>query len=142
MPTPFTDIYVKANALFEDANLLLTLDDEEYEALLELFLSKSRSIYFKSCTKDLSNIDHELKQFNETLDEEEQWILAEGIKLCWLERKLFDEQKLKDKLSTKDYVRHSGANLIDRLTKLVKETRTNLNNYDIKYSFKSFDGFN
>ncbi|MFA7157174.1 MAG: hypothetical protein WC123_05735, partial [Bacilli bacterium] len=72
--TPFSDIYTKASILFDDANLLSNLTDDEYDDLLELFLSKSKSIYFKSCKKDLSDIDDTLKQFNEILSDEEQWV--------------------------------------------------------------------
>lgn len=142
MSTPFSDIYTKANVLFEDIELLSNLTDDEYEELLELFLSKAKSIYFKSCKKNLSDVDDVLKEFNEDLDDEEIWILAEGIKLVWLERQLYKEEKLRDKLGNRDYSVHSPANLIDKLNILVKETRKTLKGYTVDYSFNSFEGFN
>jgi hypothetical protein len=142
MATPFSDIYIKTNILFEDAGLLSKLTDTEYEELLELFLSKSKSIYFKSCEKDLTDVDNILKQFNETLSEQEQWVLATGIRLVWLERKLYNEENLRNKLSNRDYQTFSPANLIDKLILLRDKTEKDLQKLIVDYSFDSFVGFN
>jgi hypothetical protein len=142
MPTPFSDIYKKVNVLFEDAQLLANLTDDEYTELLEIFLDKSKSIYFKSCKKDLSDIDNSSKSFNETLSSEEQWILAEGCKLVWLERQLFKEEKLRDKIGNKDYSVHSPADLIGKLTTLVNGAKKELKSMTNSYSFNNFEGFN
>lgn len=139
--TPFSDIYTKANLLFEDAPLLSSLTDVEYSELLELFLSNSTSIQFKSCKKDLSDINTTTKVFNQDLDSEEQWILSYGIRLVWLERKLYKEENLRNKISTKDYNSFSGGNLIDKLTTLKKETEKDLKNKINSYTFNDFEGF-
>ena len=141
MPTLFSDVYTKANILFDDAPLLASLDDDEYDELLELFLSKSK-IYFKSCKKDLTDIDDTLKQFNEDLDDEEQWVLALGIRLVWLERKLYKEENLRNRITTKDYNSFSGGNLIDKLTTLRDKTLKDLKNLVTDYTFNNFEGFN
>jgi len=143
MPTLFSSIYTKANVLFSDTPLLSTLMDDEYDELLELFLSKSKSIYFKSCKVDLTDVDDTLKQFNEILDDEEQWILALGIRLTWLERKLYKEENLRDRMTTKDYnASHSPANLIDKLILLRDKTEKDLKQKIVDYSFNEFSGFN
>jgi hypothetical protein len=142
VPTPFSNIFTKSNVLFEDSKLLEVLTDDEYTELLELFLSKAKSIYFKTCKKDLTKVDDTLKQFNETLSDEEQWILAEGIKLVWLEKQLFKEEKLREKLSSKDYTVHSPGNLLDKLIILRNETKNNLKTMVNDYSFNGFEGFN
>jgi len=141
MPTLFSEIYTKSNILFDDAPLLSSLDDDEYDELLELFLSKSK-IYFKSCKKDLTDIDDTLKQFNEDLDDEEQWVLALGIRLVWLERKLYKEENLRNRITTKDYNSFSGGNLIDKLTTLRDKTLKDLKNLVTDYTFNNFEGFN
>jgi hypothetical protein len=142
MATPYSDIYTKSSILFDDSNLLSILADEEYEELLQIFLNKAKTLYFKSCTKDLTDVDNEEKQFNEDLSEEEQWILAEGIKLVWLEKQLYKEKELRNRISTKDYSLHSPANLIEKLTGLVNETRKTLKSYVVDYTFNNFSGFN
>ncbi len=141
MPTLFSEIYTKANILFDDAPLLASLDDDEYDELLELFLSKSK-IYFKSCKKDLTDIDDTLKQFNEDLDDEEQWVLALGIRLVWLERKLYKEENLRNKMGNRDYQTFSPANLIDKLILLRDKTEKDLKQRVVDYSFNKFEGFN
>lgn len=142
MSTPFSDIYTKANVLFEDAQLLASLDDDEYDELLELFLSNTTSIQFKSCKKDLSDIDNDLKQFNPDLDSEEQWIIAYGIRLVWLERKLYKEENLRNRIGNRDYQTFSPANLIDKLILLIDKTKKDLKNKINLYSFNDFEGFN
>ena len=141
MPTPFSEIYTKSNILFDDAPLLGSLTDDEYDELLELFLSKSK-IYFKSCKKDLTDVDDVLKEFNEDLDDEEQWVLALGIRLVWLERKLYKEENLRNRITTKDYNSFSGGNLIDKLTTLRDKTEKDLKQKVVDYTFNSFSGFN
>ena len=142
MPTLYSSIFTMANILFEDAQLLANLTDEELTELLEIFLDKSKSIYFKNCKKDLTDVDNTLKQFNETLTLEEEFILAEGIKLIWIERQLFKEEKLRDKIGNRDYQVHSPANLIDKLIALKNDAKHNLLEMNVSYSFNEFEGFN
>ena len=140
--TPFSSVYTKANLLFDDAPLLSSLTDSEYDDLLELFLDNSTSVQFKSCKIDLTDIDDTLKQFNETLSSEEQWILAYGIRLVWLERKLYKEENLRNRITPKDYTSFSGGNLIEKLTVLRDRTEKDLKNKINSYSFNDFEGFN
>jgi hypothetical protein len=142
LSTPFSDIYIKANILFEDSELLSKLTDLELNELLEKILSKSKSIYFKSCKKDLNDVNDTTKVFNQDLSQEEQWILAMGIRLVWLERQLYKEEKLRDKLTPKDYKNNSPANLIDKLTTLRDNAEKDLKEKVIDYTFNQFSGFN
>ncbi len=213
MSVSYTSIFEKYNAQVEDSELLSRLTDQEYTELLDLFLSKAKSIYFKLCTKDLTDVEkpvfhtedfvysdsnefiisqypvdpnedaielvcrvnevdittytfdaETLKftitsvltedddvqcgynffgQFNEDLDDEEQFILAEGCKLVWTDRQLYKEKKLRDRLGNKDYpAPHSPANLIDKLSTLKNDTLKQLKSLVVDYSFNKFKGFN
>lgn len=142
MSTPYSDIFKKYSILVTDSELLSVLDDEEYTELLELFLSKSKSIYFKSCSKNLSDVDIAAQKFNQTLTEEEMWLLAECMKLVWYEKQLFKENNLRDKIGSKDYSRHSPGNLLDKLIMLKKDTEKSLKDKIVDYSFNEFSGFN
>jgi hypothetical protein len=142
MPTLYSSIFAKANSKFDDAQLLANLTDEELTELLEIFLDESKSVYFKSCKKDLSDVNDTLKQFNEDLTSEEEWILALGIRLVWLERKLFKEENLRNRITPKDYNSFSGGNLIDKLTILKDKTEKDLRQKVIDYTFNLFEGFN
>ena len=83
-----------------------------------------------------------MKQFNEILDDEEQWVLALGIRLVWFERKLYKEENLRNRITTKDYNSFSGGNLIDKLTTLRDKTEKDLKQKVVDYTFNSFSGFN
>lgn len=142
MATPYSEIFTKANILFEDADLLSRLTDAEYTELLELFLSKAKSVYFKKCKKDLTDVNDTLKQFNETLDDQEQWIIGECMKLVWYEKQVFKEEKLRDKIGTKDYDRKSPGNLLDKLLKVREDTQKSVEEKINSYTFDDFTGFN
>ena len=214
MSTPYIDIFNKYNAEVTDSSLLSLLTDEELTDLLEIFLSKSKSIYFKNCTKDLTDVEtydyytktfiadginneyvierypvdpHEdailmvcqvndvdtttytfndetltftitpkpalndvvlcgfdfSGQFNSDLTEEEEWVLVSGMQLAWLNRQILREEKLRDRMTTKDYnSSHSPGNLLDKLIVLRKEILKDLRGQIIDYSFNQFEGFN
>lgn len=213
LSTPYINIFNKYNAEVTDSNLFSSLTDEELTELLDIFLSKSKSIYFKNCTKDLTDVetyDYYTKtftadgasntfviddyptdpnvdailmvcsvngtniitytfdentltftitpkpalndvvecgfdfsgQFNQTLDEQEEWILAKGMQMLWCDRQIYREEKLRDKIGTKDYAVHSPANLISKLIDLRNMTKRDLKEMTVSYSFDSFIGFN
>lgn len=142
MPTLYSSIFTKFNSLIEDPELLSLLSDSEYTVLLEIFLSKAKSIYFKSCKVDLSDVDNVLKQFNQVLSDEEQWLISEAMKLIWVEKQLYKEEKLRDRITTKDYNSFSKANLIDKLTILKIDAEKSLRNKITGYTFNDFIGFN
>lgn len=80
-------------------------------------------------------------QFNEDIVDEIQWILATGMKLTWIERKLYAEQGLRNHWNNKDYSIHSPANLLEKLTNLKKETQRDLDRMIVSYTFNDFEGF-
>lgn len=213
MSTPYINIFNKYNAETTDSNLFADLTDKEMTELLEIFLSKSKSIYFKNCTKDLTDVetyDYYTKtfiadginntfviddyptdpnedailmvckvnnvdittytfdeetltftisstlvdddevicgydfsgQFNQTLDLQEEFILAKGMQMVWCDRQIYREEKLRDKIGTRDYTIHSPANLISKLIELRNMTKKDLQEMVVSYSFDSFEGFN
>jgi hypothetical protein len=75
-------------------------------------------------------------QFNQTLNSEEQWILANGMILGWLSGKMYNPTKLKERLSTTDWNSpHSPATLLKELKELYAMAENNLRNLVISYSF-------
>ena len=80
-------------------------------------------------------------QYNETLSDEECWILAYAMIIGWLSGKLFNPSKLKDRLSLRDWNSpHSPANLLKELKSLYEMAEVNLRNLKVSYSFN--DGHN
>ena len=91
--TKYEEIYDKFAKCITDYNLfeLLQSDDAEsqkfVENMLEGFLMSSVAKFYK-CTKDLSNRDEILKQFNFVLDDLEIEILALMMVAEWVEPQL------------------------------------------------------
>lgn len=83
-------------------------------------------------------------QFNDNLDDEEQWILSHGMIIMWNAPKLYNAEKLKERLSTKDWNSpHSPANLLDKLLVLRNQSIKEISRLTIAYSFgDDFKGFN
>ncbi len=139
MATPFQDIYDKFLNYIEDVELA-KLYDEELEYLLENYLSRAVSLDFKQCKKNLNNVDKDLKQFNEDLTSEEQWIIATGMVMSWLEPKIKREDLLRASITDRDYKESNHANQLDKLMDLEESTRKKLKQYIISYTHNNFDG--
>lgn len=140
MTTPFQDVYDKFLSLIDDYELAL-FNDEDLDFLLINYLSRAVSLDFKQCTKDLSDYDNDLKQFNVEVTGEEQWIVANGMVLSWLEPKIKRERLLRDAISDRDYKESSHANQLKELMNLESATRSKLHSYIVSYTHNDFDGF-
>lgn len=140
MATPFQDIYDKFLIQIDDIELAL-IDDDELDFLLQQYLSRAVSLEFKQCIKDLNDINIDLKQFNNDLTQEEQWIIATGMVLSWLEPKIKREELLRASISDRDYKESSHANQLEKLMNLEDITRRKMKKYIISYTHNDFDGF-
>lgn len=134
MPTPFSDVYEKFSVIFQD-KVLAGLTQTTLEEIFELYLSSSKSIYFKESRVDLTNVDTVLKQFNVELDSEEQWILAYGMRAVWVDYQVAHEDKLKNQLSDRDYQTYSPANLLDKLNDVKTNALNELSNMRVRYDY-------
>ena len=54
----------------------------------------------------------------------------------------FREEKLRNRMTNRDYDESSPANLLDKLTKLRDSAEKNLQKMTVGYSFNGFTGFN
>lgn len=141
MATSFSDVFNKFLNLIKDRGLVVDFTDEELTDILTLHLEEISDLYFTNCEKDLSDRDGD--SFTETLSSREQWIIANGMILSWLKPIIYDESKLRDRLTSKDYnALHSQGNLIDKLILLKKEAQRDLKSLTVDYSYKDFTGFN
>ncbi len=139
MPTPFQEIYEKFLSLIDDYELAL-FSDEELKFILFNYLNRAISLDFKQCRKDLNDYDKELEQFNVKLSNEEQWIIAHGMVLSWIEPKIQRERLLRDAISDRDYKESSHANQLKELLNLESNNRNKLKEYLINYTYNDFEG--
>jgi hypothetical protein len=139
LPTPFQNIYDKFLNSITDRNLVVNMTDDDLASTLDIYLSEASDLWFKNCLKDLS--DRNTTQFNQTLTSEEEWIIIKGMVLSWISHIINDENKLKAKITTKDYNAFSGANMLKELLNLQKQTQQELKRLVVSYSYNGFEGF-
>lgn len=135
MATPFTDIYARAIFRFADYEFLKQ-DIETREGVLEKYLISAKTEFQRVCKTDLGDYDLELKQFNQTLDDEVIEILSLGIAFYWLSYKALNSELLKNVLNSKDYYYYSPANLLKEVQTLRKTLRSEFNSKMRQHSYK------
>lgn len=134
MATPFTDIYARAIFRFADYEFLKQ-DMETREGVLEKYLISAKTEFQRVCKTDLGDYDLELKQFNQTLDDEVIEILSLGIAFYWLSYKALNSELLKNVLNSKDYYYYSPANLLKEVQTLRKTLRGEFNSKMRQHSY-------
>ena len=134
MATPFTDIYARAIFRFADYEFLKQ-DIETREGVLEKYLISAKTEFQRVCKTDLGDYDLELKQFNQTLDDEVIEILSLGIAFYWLSYKALNSELLKNVLTSKDYYYYSPANLLKEVQTLRKTLRSEFNSKMRQHSY-------
>lgn len=138
MATLFTEIYPKIISILSDTDYSKLIESEVVN-ILNQFISKSVSLEFKYCKKDLS--DRTDTQFNPTLDDEEQWIIAYGSVLGWLDQHIYKTRIIGVNVSTNNSKEGSHANQLKELRLLKKDTKQEMKQYVINYTFNDFKGF-
>ena len=136
MATPFTDIYARAIFRFADYEFLRQ-DIETREGVLEKYLISAKTEFQRVCKTDLGDYDLELKQFNQTLDDEIIEILSLGIAFYWLSYKALNSELLKNVLNSKDYYYYSPANLLKEVQTLRKTLRNEFNSKMRQHSYNN-----
>jgi hypothetical protein len=134
MATPFTDIYARAIFRFADYEFLKQ-DIETREGVLEKYLISAKTEFQRVCKTDLGDYDLELKQFNQTLDDEVIEILSLGIAFYWLSYKALNSELLKNVLNSKDYYYYSPASLLKEVQTLRKTLRSEFNSKMRQHSY-------
>jgi hypothetical protein len=106
--TPYEEIYSAFSNKIKDYDLA-ELPIDAFEDILNSFM-KSAIVKFKNCSKDLSQRDDLLKQFNIDLSDEEIEIIASLMIVEWLNPSINTTELLQQNMSTKDFNIFSPAN--------------------------------
>lgn len=114
---------------------LLTLIDDDLQALIDKYRT-SAIPKFKQCKK-LHDRDDALKEFPQTLTDEEVEILSNLMVVEWLKPQINSIEILKQSMSTKDYKMYSQANHLDTLIALKKETFAEIDNLIVSYTYSN-----
>lgn len=135
MNTKFENIYARCRARIRDYDKEGWSDELYDESEYDLLMA-SIDDFCDICTKDITDYDDELKEFNIELTRKEQSILALGMIIHWVEPYVFNSDALKNSMSTKDYSLFSPANLLEKMSALLRDTerqfREEMNNYSFR----------
>ena len=135
MSTTYQRIYESAQLAFQDWELNIVYDTSvsDYEAIMEGYLLRAIPS-FEHCITDLSDRDDALKLFNNTLSDDEIVILADLLKLQWLEHGIQDLNQIQLHIRDSEFNTSSeGANLKAKL-ELRAQLREQVDRMKIQYS--------
>lgn len=133
MATFYTEIYARFTPKITNYSFA-NLTKADFESQVEPFL-KAAIVNFRSCDK-LSDRDELTKQFNITLTDEEQEILAILMSIEYLSPRLITDDLLRQKLSVRDYRINSQANHIKEVRSIQNELKKDADKKMTLYTYK------
>jgi hypothetical protein len=137
MPTLYSEIDDMFLSDVSD-DTFLDYEESEREEILN-GLRKKAVTRFKACQKDLSDKNDILKQFNQTLTDEEKLIIATCMRKFWLNDKIYNLELLKQRMSTKDWKLTSQAEHLKNLTTLRKDLEEEISRMIVNYTVYAYE---
>lgn len=136
MSTPYSEIY---NLFLSDISddSFFDYPEEDRVSILDSLHNKART-RFKACKTDLGDRDEELKQYNQTLTDEEKLIIATAMRKYWLNDKIYNLDLLRQRMSNKDWRMTSQAEHLLRLTVLNQELEREIGRMIIDYTLYAY----
>lgn len=137
--TPFSNIYERFSTKVDDYILddMFQLSIEDYEDYIYNFF-RSAIVKFSSCKQDLSDRDNETQQFNITLTDLEEEILAEKMVVEWMQKEVNNTKEMRLALSNIDWKRYAEANNLNAKSNLLEAMRENADNLETRYAYSGF----
>jgi len=135
LATTYSNIYDKFVTMFTDKNIA-QLTQPTQDILFDGWRNHSESIHLKDIRKDLTDRDDILRQFNADLTDEEQWLLAYGMTLAWINWNIRDDEELKASIGDRDFNITSKANMLKALLSLKESTI-----YDMQLARQRYDNY-
>ena len=138
MATKYSEIYNRAMFRFSDYGFLDIYADKR-DVIMRNFLMQAQVDFQHACIVDLNDYDDEQEQFNNTLGNEEQEILALGFAYHWLSQRALNSELLHNTMTRKDYNTYSPANLLKEIVSLRDAVRLEYQGKINEYSFRHSD---
>lgn len=135
--TPYSEIYEIFLGKIEDYEIKKKLE-LEFEFAQEMLFDFLRSAIpkFTYSTKDLSNRDNTLLQFNIQLTDMEKEILSTLMIVEYLSPKILRDEYLENHLGSKDYRTFSPANQLKEVKELRESIKSEANSLMIEYYYR------
>lgn len=129
-------VFRKFLSMIEDKEWAYSEEDVILD-LMHNYLDSSL-VDFTKCKDKILITDN---MFNRELTNEEILILATGMVCHYLEPKILREENMEQIVTSRDFNRLSGANMLDKLLKLKEEKRKDFERRQRRYEFNNFKGF-
>lgn len=133
MSTPYSTLFDSFLAKIEDVRYQNMTQLEAEDDMIKLL--NSAIVSFEYPKVDVYDKDDVLKQFNQVLGVKEVEILANLMKLEWINRQMNSIYLLKQSLTNSDFKMTSQAHHLQSLIKLKNETENFINDLKTKYSY-------
>lgn len=134
MSTPYSAIDNSFIGKISD-DFLVNMSEEHLQKIINGY-RKSAIIRFKQCKK-LSERDEVVREFSQTLTDEEVEILANLMVLEWLRPQINSVEILKPNMTTKDYITYSNANHLGTLKALKQDVQSEVDRLIVSYSYSN-----
>lgn len=115
--------------------MLLEMTEDQRNSVLDAYIISAATEFNVACLHDLEQRDEENRCFMEDLSDEEIEILVDMMRVAWLKHKLYDSEKLRNGMSTKDYTVFSPANLLAELRDTYADARETAMNRLTNYTY-------
>ncbi|PIH59163.1 hypothetical protein [Paenibacillus sp. LK1] len=138
--TPFVNIYERFSTKIQDYMLdeLFRESTDTYEDYIFSFL-KSSIAKFTHCRKNLLDRDETNKCFNINLSELEEEILAEMMKVEWMDKEVNNVLEMRLALNNSDFKRYAESNNLKAKMDLRDNIQERVNNLIVQYSYSSYE---
>lgn len=149
MSSLYSEIYNMFLSDIKDDSLLDFTESERDDILHGLLLKAITR--FKACEKDLNDRIEPVSedesetgeavegQFNETLTDEEQLILATIMRKYWLNDKIYNLELLQQRMTTKDFKLTSQAEHLKNLSILKSDLDKEISRMIVSYTVYTYD---
>nr|WP_145401465.1 hypothetical protein [Paenibacillus xylanexedens] len=138
--TPYVNIYERFSIKIQDYMLdeMFRESSDTYEDYIVGFL-KAAVAKFTYCRKNLADRDEDIKCFNVTLSELEEEILAEMMKVEWMDKEVNNVLEMRLALNNSDFKRYAESNNLKAKMDLRDNIQERVNNLIVQYSYSSYD---
>lgn len=140
MSTPYSDVINASTLKFQDyrLNKLKVEDPDNWVARMEGFMLGAISL-FRGCRTSLSDRDEALKQFNQTLNDDEIDILSDCIVIKWKQRNLSNTIMLNSLIQDKNSAKRvNEPAMISANRLLIAQDLEDLSNKISDYGFSDY----
>lgn len=120
-----------------DPNLLRYTQDIQTD-IMHSYIKYACAKFNRICKKDLSKRSDEIEEFEDTLSDEEVYILANWMVEAWAKPLYNNLENMRNQLNTKEFTYYSPANLLakvrDTYIDARKCARSEMNEYSFVHS--------